>query len=65
MSLMSWERDTEAEWWYSTNSFSELNFTTQRKNFPGKDEKKMTLNTGHVDTGVSNKGKGSKSTNLM
>ena len=40
LSLMSCERDTEAVWWYSTSSFNELNFTTQRKNLPAKKEKK-------------------------
>lgn len=33
-SLTSCERDTLAVRWYSTNSFSELNFTTHKKNFP-------------------------------
>lgn len=32
--LTSWERETDAVLWYSTNSFRLLNLTTQRKNFP-------------------------------
>ena len=43
LSLMSCERDTEAVWWYSTSSFNELNFTTQRKNLPAKKKKKKTF----------------------
>lgn len=34
LSLTSCERDTLAVRWYSTNSLSELNFTTHRKNLP-------------------------------
>lgn len=34
LSLTSCERDTLAVRWYSTNSFSELNLTTHKKNLP-------------------------------
>ena len=51
---MSCERDTEAVWWYSTSSFNELNFTTQRKNLPEKKRKKHISIKINLGTYVTN-----------